>query len=135
MQAIQAALAHYQQPGGFDLHLSEIFDTQSRFALGVVGILAVSIAVSAIYGLAPGVNVSTTGRAIRFDSFLWMFMPVSGVLIIPLVFGHLAMMHVIQGVFEITRAGYNSQSVGGRLMLVNSKHGVALVRKSFCVLC
>jgi len=32
-------------------------------------------------------------------------MRLSGVLILPLVFGHLAMMHVIQGVFDITGAG------------------------------
>jgi len=33
---------------------------------------------------------------------MWTFMRVSGVIVIPLVFGHLAMMHVIQGVFDIT---------------------------------
>ena len=32
-------------------------------------------------------------------------MRVSGLLILPLVFGHLAMMHVMQGVFDITAAG------------------------------
>jgi succinate dehydrogenase / fumarate reductase membrane anchor subunit len=32
-------------------------------------------------------------------------MRVSGVLIVPLVFGHLALMHVVQGVFDITSAG------------------------------
>src|SRR5258708_27722807 len=37
---------------------------------------------------------------------MWVFMRVSGVIIIPLVFGHLAMMHVIQGVFDITTANY-----------------------------
>ena len=33
-------------------------------------------------------------------------MRISGVLILPLVFGHLAMQHLIQGVFDITLAGH-----------------------------
>lgn len=41
-----------------------------------------------------------TGR--RIEKFWWSFMRISGVLIIPLVFGHLAMMHILQGVFDIT---------------------------------
>jgi succinate dehydrogenase / fumarate reductase membrane anchor subunit len=36
---------------------------------------------------------------------MWSYMRLSGVLILPLVFGHLAMMHVIQGVFDITGSG------------------------------
>ena len=43
----------------------------------------------------------------RIEKFWWSFMRISGVLIIPLVFGHLAMMHVLQGVFDITLAGSN----------------------------
>ena len=39
-------------------------------------------------------------------------MRVSGVLIIPLVFGHLAMMHVIQGVFDLTLAGHGVVGTG-----------------------
>ena len=34
-------------------------------------------------------------------------MRVSGVIILPLVFGHLAMQHLIQGVFDITAAGHS----------------------------
>jgi succinate dehydrogenase / fumarate reductase membrane anchor subunit len=41
-------------------------------------------------------------------------MRVSGILILPLVFGHLAMMHIIQGVFDITAA--NFQVVGTNLV-------------------
>jgi succinate dehydrogenase / fumarate reductase membrane anchor subunit len=33
-------------------------------------------------------------------------MRLSGVIIVPLVFGHLAMMHIIQGVFDITATGH-----------------------------
>lgn len=43
----------------------------------------------------------------RVEKFWWSFMRISGVLIIPLVFGHLAMMHVLQGVFDITAVDYS----------------------------
>jgi len=43
------------------------------------------------------------GRGI--EKFWWSFMRISGVLIVPLVFGHLAMMHVLQGVFDLTLQG------------------------------
>lgn len=43
----------------------------------------------------------------RIEKFWWSFMRISGVLIIPLVFGHLAMMHVLQGVFDITAVDYS----------------------------
>jgi succinate dehydrogenase / fumarate reductase membrane anchor subunit len=33
-------------------------------------------------------------------------MRISGVIILPLVFGHLAMQHLLQGVFDITSAGH-----------------------------
>jgi succinate dehydrogenase / fumarate reductase membrane anchor subunit len=41
-------------------------------------------------------------------------MRISGILIVPLVFGHLALMHVIQGVFDITAQG--STVVGTNLI-------------------
>ena len=46
-------------------------------------------------------------------------MRISGILIVPLVFGHLALMHVVQGVFDITAA----QEVAGTLA-VNGTIGV-----------
>jgi succinate dehydrogenase hydrophobic anchor subunit len=55
---------------------------------------------------AGKVKVGTGGSSI--EKFWWSFMRISGVLIVPLVFGHLAMMHVLQGVFEITAVRYNS---------------------------
>jgi succinate dehydrogenase / fumarate reductase, cytochrome b subunit len=46
------------------------------------------------------------GEANRnIEKFWWSFMRISGVLIIPLVLGHLAMMHVLQGVFDLTLQG------------------------------
>jgi len=98
-------VADHYRTAGLDLRLQEIISTQSRFALGVLAVLAISLVVSAIYSVIPGVNQPKRGHRSRFDSFVWTFMRVSGVLIIPLVFGHLAMMHVIQGVFDITTAG------------------------------
>lgn len=37
----------------------------------------------------------------RFETMAWRFMRLSGVLIIPLVFGHLAIMHLINSVYVI----------------------------------
>src|SRR5690606_20327341 len=37
--------------------------------------------------------------------WFWKFMRVSGFLILPLVFGHLGMMHILQGVFDLTGSG------------------------------
>ncbi len=97
-------LVHYQTEG-INLRLGEIIDTQARFAAGAVAILIGGIVVSAIYGLLPGVNASKKGKRSSFDSFMWSFMRISGVIIIPIVFGHLALIHVIQGVFDITTKG------------------------------
>lgn len=91
---------------GFNLYLQEIISTQSKFAAGVVAVLVIGIAVSAVYSVLPGVNQPKRGHTSRIDKFIWAFMRVSGVLIIPLVLGHLAMMHVIQGVFDITTKGF-----------------------------
>ena len=97
-------LEHYRT-SGFDLRLQELVDTQGRFALGIVGIALAGILVSAIYSLIPGSDAPKSGKMSRYDRFMWLFMRVSGVIIIPLVFGHLAMIHVIQGVFDITTKG------------------------------
>jgi len=84
--------------------LDEIAATMAKFALGFVVILAAALVLSALYGL---VTRSAHGTRLpgRLEATLWGFMRLSGVLILPLVFGHLAIMHVIQGVFEITGGG------------------------------
>jgi succinate dehydrogenase / fumarate reductase cytochrome b subunit len=97
-------LDHYRT-SGVDLYLQEIVNTQSKFAAGAIAIVILGIAVSAVYSLLPGVNQPKRGHTSQIDRFIWTFMRLSGVLIIPLVLGHLAMMHVIQGVFDITTAG------------------------------
>lgn len=84
--------------------LKEIVDIQAQFALGFAVIIVVALLLSSLYGLIArsksGVNLPGW-----IESNLWAFMRFSGVLILPLVFGHLAMMHVIQGVFDITGSG------------------------------
>lgn len=37
----------------------------------------------------------------RFESLAWRYMRLSGILLVPLVFGHLAIMHVINSVYVI----------------------------------
>ncbi len=84
--------------------LGEIIETQAQFVIGFAVIIVAAVALSGLYGLLvrddggfklPG----------RWEASLWSFMRLSGVLILPLVFGHLAMMHVLQGVFDITGGG------------------------------
>lgn len=84
--------------------LDEIIETQSQFVIGFAVIIVVALALSGLYGL-----IARSGGGFRLpgrlEASLWSFMRLSGVLIVPLVFGHLAMMHVLQGVFDITGGG------------------------------
>ncbi|GAB4408146.1 MAG: hypothetical protein Kow00106_01220 [Anaerolineae bacterium] len=84
--------------------LDEIVRTQAQFALGFVVVLLGALLLSALYGLIAR-SRGTFDLPGRFEVSLWTFMRLSGVLILPLVFGHLAMMHVLQGVFDITGGG------------------------------
>ncbi|NDJ78313.1 MAG: succinate dehydrogenase, cytochrome b556 subunit [Chloroflexi bacterium] len=94
---------HYNDDPEF-VSIGEILETQAQFVIGFVVILVAALALSAIYGAISG---SDKGMELpgRFEATLWSFMRISGILILPLVFGHLAMMHVIQGVFDITSTG------------------------------
>ncbi|NLX09380.1 MAG: succinate dehydrogenase, cytochrome b556 subunit [Chloroflexi bacterium] len=84
--------------------LQQIIDVQAEFALGFVVIIAAALVLSALYGLITRSRSRFVlpGRA---EGMMWSFTRLSGVLILPLVFGHLAMIHVIQGVFDITGGG------------------------------
>lgn len=84
--------------------LDEIASTMSQFALGFVVIVGAALVLSGLYGLVTRSNHATRLPG-RLEASLWGFMRLSGVLILPLVFGHLAIMHVIQGVFDITGGG------------------------------
>ncbi len=90
--------------------LSEVLLEQIPFLAGMVIAGIVALVLSFIVGIVRGENnseaVSAKQQGSALEKFWWSFMRVSGILIIPLVFGHLAMMHVIQGVFDLTAAGH-----------------------------
>ncbi|MCY3916117.1 MAG: succinate dehydrogenase, cytochrome b556 subunit [Chloroflexi bacterium] len=86
---------------------------QLPFIAGFVGVLAAAIVLVALYSLIRG-DAPARGKypqASPIERFWWSFMRLSGILILPLVFGHLALMHVVQGVFDITAA----QAVAGTM--------------------
>ena len=96
----------------FDVVVFSIIE-QLPFIAGFVGVLAAAIVLAAVYSLVRG-EAGQRGKypqASPVERFWWGFMRGSGVLIVPLVFGHLALMHVVQGVFDITAA----QEVAGTL--------------------
>ncbi len=103
-------IRHYTSLPTFNIDsfkIPEILADNARFVLGAAAILVFGLVLSAIYSVIPGANASkTTMKRSRFDQFMWAYMRISGVIILPLVFGHLGMMHVIQGVFNITVHNY-----------------------------
>ncbi len=96
---------HYAQPDVFMLPLSTVINSQIPFIVGIVVAFVAAIILSGIYGVVAGNEKRKPRSGSNLERFWWSFMRVSGVLIVPLVFGHLAMMHVIQGVFDLTAAG------------------------------
>ena len=100
---------HYSEPDVFILPLPEVLGAQLPFIVGIAAAFIVAILLSGAYGLVAGDDAAkVTGKnsGSNLERFWWSFMRVSGLLIVPLVFGHLAMMHVIQGVFDLTVAGH-----------------------------
>ena len=94
---------------GFDLELPLLVEAVTPFAVGTVAILAASAVVAGAAAVLPGFNKPLAKRTMKrspLDRFMWSFMRISGLLILPLVFGHLGMLHLIQGVFDITLAGH-----------------------------
>jgi succinate dehydrogenase cytochrome b556 subunit len=89
--------------------LAEVIGDQIQFAVGLIGTIAVALALSFVVEVLRPKTEATQRVKIRrpsgLDVWFWKYMRVSGILILPLVFGHLAMMHVLQGVFDITAAG------------------------------
>lgn len=102
-------LDHYAEPDVFILPLGDVIEGQLPFAVGIVvaviAALLLSVIVGAITGNSEGQAVSAKASGSNVERFWWSFMRVSGLLIVPLVFGHLAMMHIVQGVFDLTAAG------------------------------
>jgi succinate dehydrogenase / fumarate reductase cytochrome b subunit len=80
---------------------------QAPFIAGFVGVLVGAIILAGIYGVITGSGSAEAPKypqASPIERFWWAFMRLSGFIILFLVFGHLAMMHVMQGVFDITAA-------------------------------
>lgn len=104
------AWAHYTSSPNI-MPIGEVISHQLPFAMYFVGglIAAATLAflVSAVrLNYDNGKLKSQPSRADReIEKFWWSFMRISGVLIVPLVLGHLAMMHVLQGVFDLTLQG------------------------------
>lgn len=104
-------IVHYQKPDVYVMPLTEVLVKQLPFVAGIVaagiGALILSFLVGMVTGGGERVTVSAKQSGSRIERFWWSFMRVSGLLIVPLVFGHLAAMHVLQGVFDLTLAGSN----------------------------
>lgn len=113
----QEVIKHYGSDP-FILPLSKVIAAQlvfvGYFIAGAVAAGVLAFVVSAIKinteGDAGTVKVGKAGS--NLERFWWSYMRISGVLIVPLIFGHLLMMHVWQGVFDITLSGSEKAVVG-----------------------
>lgn len=84
------------------LPLGEVLAGQVRFIVGIAVAVIAAMLLSGLIGLVQGGTTGATRqRGSKLERFWWAFMRGSGLIIIPLVFGHLAIMHIIQGVFDI----------------------------------
>lgn len=100
---------HYGEENVFILPIDRVLVEQLPFAAGIVIAAIAAIILSALYSVVAGGGGESTARPTApnlIERFWWSFMRISGVLIIPLVFGHLALVHVVQGVFDLTAADF-----------------------------
>ena len=109
------------------LPLTEVIVEQLPFAAGMVVAAIVAIVLSGVVGLISGDGSKASGKASgsKVERFWWSYMRISGFLIVPLVFGHLAMMHVLQGVFDLT--AIESTVVGTGELINNTGTAVEFV--------
>jgi succinate dehydrogenase hydrophobic anchor subunit len=92
----------------FVLPLGDVIVAQLPFIIGIPVAIVAAVLFSGITGVVAGGNdVAPIGQPSHVERFWWSYMRVSGLLIVPLVFGHLAMMHILQGVFDITAANHS----------------------------
>lgn len=118
-------VVHYQNPATvFDPKILEVIDSMIPFLLGIAALFVGGVILSGAMSAVSGGSATKTYKQSRVDRFMWTFMRLSGILIVPLVFGHLAMVHVIQGVFDITRAGH---TVVGTEFINQSGHAAEFV--------
>ncbi len=107
---------NFYAEGGPLLGLADVITAQLPFVAGIAAAIIAAVLFSAIAGLfvRPGAKKGKR-RGSNIERFWWSFMRVSGLLILPLVFGHLAMMHVLQGVFDLTTANATIIGTGGMI--------------------
>jgi len=103
-------LKHYNTPNIYIMPLDEVLIGQLPFAVGIALAVVAAIIFSFVSGLLVGSDDPKPARSAkaagsRVERFWWSYMRLSGLLILPLVFGHLAMVHLVQGVFDLTTAG------------------------------
>ncbi len=113
-----------------NLPLGEVLVEQLPFVIGIAAAFVAAILFSGLTGLISGNNTSSKtskGRGSRVERFWWSYMRMSGLLIVPLVFGHLAMIHIIQGVFDLTAQG--STIVGVSNAINNTGTAVEFVQE------
>ncbi len=91
----------------FILGLDRVLIGQLPFIVGMIVALIAALILSGAAGLVVGNRDNgNSGQGSAIERFWWSYMRVSGVLIVPLVFGHLTMMHILQGVFNLTASSY-----------------------------
>lgn len=105
-------LKFYETSGPL-LGLGDVIEAQLPFVAGIAVAIIAALLFSAIAGLFIRAPKTARRHRSNVERFWWSFMRISGLLIIPLVFGHLAMMHVIQGVFDLTTPGAAIVGVSG----------------------
>jgi len=93
---------HFYEDSPQVLGLIDVLKEQLPFVAGIALAVIAAVLFSAVTGLILGDKGGHARKGSKLERFWWSFMRISGVLIIPLVFGHLAMMHILQGVFDIT---------------------------------
>src|SRR5206468_555093 len=102
------AVLRFYNNNGHILGLVQVLSAQLRFVAGfAIAIIAALIFAAITSMIVPDRRVvGTRAHGSRLERFWWSYMRISGVIILPLVFGHLAMQHLIQGVFDITSVGH-----------------------------
>lgn len=94
----------YGEEGSQVLPVGEVLVEQIPFLVGIVVAGIAAVLYSGLTSVFVRKDTPGTGRGSVGERFWWSYMRVSGLLIVPLVFGHLAMMHILQGVFDLTTA-------------------------------
>jgi succinate dehydrogenase / fumarate reductase, cytochrome b subunit len=99
---------HFYEGSPQILGLGAVIEGQLPFVVGISAAIVAALVLGFISNLIAPERTATEkklgqkAKGSQVERFWWSFMRISGILILPLVFGHLAMMHVIQGVFDIT---------------------------------